>query len=733
MPSHLSSLALIVCSFSLMPACGGGGAVVEEAPSRVVLYRNGVGYFERDAEVHDGRLDLAVRNHELDDVLSTLAVVGRGEGAEVVPVAALPAPAEEDEAPDWVHHLRFAVGQGARRVRVAWATQTPAWRVSYRLVLGDATGAPGHLSGWAVVDNTTAEDWRGIQLTLATAEPSSFAVDLRTPRYVARPDVTGYIAPRIAAGPVFAERVARDDNVDRDGDGILDVDDVCPDDAEQYNGMQDEDGCPDRGAVMIESAALQILEAVYFDDGSTEVGSASRAILEAVAATLQGNPEIHAEIHGHADARETEGYRLAAERAGAVRQALAEMGVDPTRLTVRSFGATQPLDPRNTREAHAHNRRVTFSVERPAERTPAGTGIDAAAMARAVRGQSVARTGIGGTRYTIQRPIDVPAGRSVLALAVSLEVPAEELYLFRPTGEVEGSDVHPFRAAQVQNDADVDLVPGPVALYGHGRLLGQGMIGGLRGGEDVVIPWALDDATEITRTTSDTATPQAILSVSAARAVLRSQVERRVVYRVRVGRHAPRRMLIRHALHAGAELYDPPPGTESGAGDVSMVPLPIASGETSTLTLVERWHVDRTIDLRTDIDADLEPFLAGTSMTAAERARFEEIRADRTALRRSAAQSRALRRRLDEHGIRTAELRAALDALPEGAAVAAVRRRLAAHLLSAVNDGEAISAELASIRAAEVEARGRLRAANAAFVWPAPVSGPVAAHGPQAE
>ncbi len=32
---------------------------------------------------------------------------------------------------------------------------------------------------------------------------------------------------------------------DRDGDGILDPDDKCPDEPENYNGYQDQDGCPD--------------------------------------------------------------------------------------------------------------------------------------------------------------------------------------------------------------------------------------------------------------------------------------------------------------------------------------------------------------------------------------------------------------------------------------------------------------------------------------------------------
>ncbi|MBN2801836.1 MAG: OmpA family protein [Deltaproteobacteria bacterium] len=37
----------------------------------------------------------------------------------------------------------------------------------------------------------------------------------------------------------------RDSELDRDGDGIFDKDDACPDDPEDMNGIEDEDGCPE--------------------------------------------------------------------------------------------------------------------------------------------------------------------------------------------------------------------------------------------------------------------------------------------------------------------------------------------------------------------------------------------------------------------------------------------------------------------------------------------------------
>ncbi|HSO41088.1 MAG TPA: alpha-2-macroglobulin family protein, partial [Labilithrix sp.] len=47
---------------------------------------------------------------------------------------------------------------------------------------------------------------------------------------------------------------------DRDADGILDSADRCPNEPENFNGLQDQDGCPDRGRVVVESNNLIILQ-----------------------------------------------------------------------------------------------------------------------------------------------------------------------------------------------------------------------------------------------------------------------------------------------------------------------------------------------------------------------------------------------------------------------------------------------------------------------------------------
>ncbi len=70
----------------------------------------------------------------------------------------------------------------------------PIWKTSYQLVLAD--DAKPMLQGWAIVENTTEEDWSGVHLTLVSGRPVSFIMNLYDPLYVQRPTVE----PELFAG-----------------------------------------------------------------------------------------------------------------------------------------------------------------------------------------------------------------------------------------------------------------------------------------------------------------------------------------------------------------------------------------------------------------------------------------------------------------------------------------------------------------------------------------------------
>jgi OmpA-OmpF porin, OOP family len=152
---------------------------------------------------------------------------------------------------------------------------------------------------------------------------------------------------------------------DNDKDRILDKDDKCPNEPETYNGFEDEDGCPDRGRVVVTETSIEILDVIYFEYNSDVIKPASYPILDAVAATMQGNPSIQLiEIQGHTDERGDDAYNLdlSDRRAKSVLKYMVGKSVDAKRLTSQGYGETQPLDRAHNEKAWSKNRRVAFLI-----------------------------------------------------------------------------------------------------------------------------------------------------------------------------------------------------------------------------------------------------------------------------------------------------------------------------------------------------------------------------------
>ncbi len=94
-------------------------------------------------------------------------------------------------------------GVGSRELRVSFLSEVPVWKSTYRVLLtGGASGSSAAgsgvssgmaktatLQGYSVVDNTTGEDWNGVQLSLVAGSPQSFVQPLAQPIYDRRPEV----------------------------------------------------------------------------------------------------------------------------------------------------------------------------------------------------------------------------------------------------------------------------------------------------------------------------------------------------------------------------------------------------------------------------------------------------------------------------------------------------------------------------------------------------------------
>ena len=105
-------------------------------------------------------------------------------------------------------------------------------------------------------------------------------------------------------------------------------------------------------------------EDIYFAFDKSTLTPAAQDNLLRKAEWLRENPDATVTIEGHCDDRGTNEYNLALgdRRAESAKAFLVDLGIDPMRLTTISYGEERPVDPRNTEEAWAKNRRDHFVV-----------------------------------------------------------------------------------------------------------------------------------------------------------------------------------------------------------------------------------------------------------------------------------------------------------------------------------------------------------------------------------
>ena len=108
-------------------------------------------------------------------------------------------------------------------------------------------------------------------------------------------------------------------------------------------------------------------DTVYFDFDSAAIRGTEESKIAAVASALKSDSSADLLIEGHCDERGTEEYNraLGEKRALAAREALANQGVDASRVATRSYGQDRPADPGHNESAWRKNRRDEFVLLHP--------------------------------------------------------------------------------------------------------------------------------------------------------------------------------------------------------------------------------------------------------------------------------------------------------------------------------------------------------------------------------
>ncbi len=188
-----------------------GVAVDGAVLGRVVIYRNGVAFYEKRAIVEDGRVAVHVPRERIDDFLKSLTVIDPTTNRP------LSVTVPRNQGPDGYLTMTLDSGDARRsEVMLTYVTEAAAWKPSYRVVVG----RPGKvmLEAWAIVDNVSGEDWNRVQVGVGASSALSFRYDMWSVRRIDRDLLQNEdrfaVAPPTGVSPYPAEEeiVALDGN-----------------------------------------------------------------------------------------------------------------------------------------------------------------------------------------------------------------------------------------------------------------------------------------------------------------------------------------------------------------------------------------------------------------------------------------------------------------------------------------------------------------------------------------
>jgi len=193
---------------------------------------------------------------------------------------------------------------------------------------------------------------------------------------------------------------------DRDGDGVPDIHDKCPDvpgsknfqgcpapDTDGDSVNDDEDKCPlvkgvksNYGCPPIKPELVKrmknVSDRVFFVRAKAKIEEVSLSELDRVVSILQSDTVLRLRIEGYTDSEgpDARELKLSEKRAREVYNYLVKQGVAPGRMDYIGYGKARPLAPNSTMEGMAKNRRVemvlmNYPKDKPAagkDKAPAG-------------------------------------------------------------------------------------------------------------------------------------------------------------------------------------------------------------------------------------------------------------------------------------------------------------------------------------------------------------------------
>ncbi len=728
-PSILSGV-LAAAVFSL-GACGGARTPYATTNgalqlSKVVLYRNGVGYFERGGKVDGDALTIRVRKDQVNDLLKSLTVVERSGGravsismpldprswangaiatlgpgsgslfevldklrgtevtltmsngnsvrGRILIVEALMPDGRPRAAGDTgtndeqdykvtlirdqkLHVVRLSkvagitlhngdialqfqrsldatagegmfqqvdvtirlAGKKVNDLVVSYVVSAPMWKPTYRVVLPETGKGEALLQGWAVVDNTTGEDWSDVKLALTSGAPIAFRYDLHTPRDVQRTDLSAVGTQR--------------------------------------------------------RATVSVGESGYNQP-----------------APPPPPPSVASAPAAEYAKSESADYKVSAKKQPAPPKTVA-----PNRG--RAAGAPAPS---------ARDEEAEISASDAWDgNMPVGGAVDPDALARSMEARTRAASISGLTRYDLDEKLTVPDGTSTMVAIINAKVEGEETFLFRPGGAGQGYEANPYRVIRFKNSTPFALESGPISIYSGGSFVGEGISEPVSAGVAVTIPFAVESSLLVASSLQYGGDEMRLVKIVRGVMEIENFSRRQTTWEITAQqpRTGDTTLYVRHPKAGGSFTLVPRPPATEDLPDAYLIPIKLASGaNTAKLEVIEQTPSRSTLSIwDTRSLVLLEGILAQGTLDRAIRAKLEPIVKLRQEVGKIDTEIEGKTRTRGELDQRAQETRSNLEAIKRDPAAGALRKRLGERLDQFAKDGDKLGRDLVELQTRRTE------------------------------
>jgi hypothetical protein len=441
------------------------------------------------------------------------------------------------------------VGNGQRQVLVSYVGEAAVWKTTYRLVFPSGENGRPLLQGWAVVDNLSAADWDGVELSLVAGAPQAYRQSLSTPLFAVRP-----LVPIAASSNLVPQ--THDAALIRGTAAIAGV-------------VRDRSG-----------AVLPGTRVTVRDQSRTEIASA--------VADAQGR------------------YQISGLGTGSVELTFELPGFNPVRIPSLPLPSSGTLQRDATLSVGGLQESITVAAEAPRAPSPPATtpsggvgGGMASGVGRGMAGgvapsrEAIERRmldqeiGASGAdlgelfEYRLKDRVTIRRNQSALVPILRTAVTAERISLWN-----DAMGRRPRRAIWLTNTSDLTLDAGSLSIVEAGAFAGEGLIEPLKPKERRLVSFASDLGVQVAARPGDS--PGRVTRIRIAKGVVTQDTEQhqRRTYTIRNDDRETRTVIVEHPARPDWQLVKTLTPDESTAA-VHRFRVTAAPGQTTTFDIDE--------------------------------------------------------------------------------------------------------------------------------------------------